>query len=70
MKRNVEDEMCKLSVLDTFEKIELIALLLDRAGNAHIDLENGSNQEKAIYNLTLVKRVVAELENEFIFMAI
>ena len=66
----VETVMYKLPELDTFEKIELIAILLDRAGNAHIDLDNGSDQVNAIYNLSLAKRVITELENEFIYMAI
>lgn len=65
-----EYDMCRLDDMDTFEKIKLIAILLDISGNAHIDLENGSDMIKAIGHLALVETVVAEMKKDYINMAI
>ena len=68
--KSLEYDMCRLPELATFEKIKLTNMLLDKAGNAHIDLENGSDTKSAIYYATLAEIVIAELKNEFLFTAI
>ena len=59
-----------LNRLTSGEKIDLVEKLLRQAEDAHIDLENGSNQVVALGRLAQAKRVIQALEDEFINMAI
>jgi hypothetical protein len=68
MKTEIYDSM--LNDLPSEEKVDLIHSLLLEANDAHIDLDNGSDQIKALGRLAQAKRVIQALEDEYINMAI